>query len=757
MAITKTTETDAPSSTGGQQPASARGWALPLGVLIAGMFMAILDISVVNVALPTIQSEFGATTSDVQWVITGYSLAEGVVVPATAWFGDRFGLSRVYTVALVGFTGGSVLCGLAWSMDALVIFRIVQGLLGGILPAIVLSILLRIVPPERFGTALGLYGLGAVFAPAVGPAVGGYLVEYVNWRLIFFINVPIGILGAIAAIVVLPRFPKQLGRRFDFLGFVTAAGGLFALLLAVSKGEDWSWTSYRILGLITIGALSLALFVVIELEVDAPLLDLRVFRYWAFTHSMLLIVLLSGGLLSVVFLVPQFLQQGQGLGAFNTGLLLLPPALVMAVLMPISGRIYDRFGPRWPATIGLAIAAAATYQLRTITLDTPWGETAWVLVLHYAGLGIGMMPIFSAGLAVIPAALASDASAVNNVLQRTAAAFAVAGFTAILTFEQAQMMAGRGALLPATTPTPHLGPPGTPDWLGLYAVYQQTHQHVFVGAIGNLSLLVAGLYALCALGALLLRSGRAPVAPPGLSPSATQATSPAPANANVGPVQHDAVERDSVSCTATGNGSLPQQPDQLIPRSTLLPGTPDQPCRGEGAEGAEQITATGSTAADPPAPSTEAADEKPLVDAKTAHHTSDQTTGRQDHPTAATVQSTSDHLNARPKLTPSSTIVGITRNHSAHRRPDQQTRARGHTNGQKATLGPRQVELVQQMFDDFDKSGKRRYTIQQIADAFGVTPAELRELGVGLQRIPRRSAASTAGGKEEPSKAGLSR
>ncbi|MGH3669373.1 MAG: MFS transporter, partial [Pseudonocardiaceae bacterium] len=168
-------------------------------VLVVGMFMSVLDLSIVNVAIPTIQNDFGVTTDDVQWVVTGYALALGVVVPATAWLGDRFGLSRVYTLALLAFAAGSALCGLAWDLNSLVAFRIVQAVPGGILPVITLSILYRIVPRERLGAAMGMYGLGVVFAPAVGPTLGGYLVEYVNWRLIFYINVPIGILGAVAA------------------------------------------------------------------------------------------------------------------------------------------------------------------------------------------------------------------------------------------------------------------------------------------------------------------------------------------------------------------------------------------------------------------------------------------------------------------------------------------------------------------------------------------------------------------------------
>ena len=310
------------------------GWGLPLMVLIIGMFMSVLDTSIVNVAIPTIQTEFGGTTDDVQWVVTGYTLTLGVVVPITAWLGDRVGLKRLYNLALLAFAAGSALCGLAGNLNMLVIFRIIQAIPGGILPVITLSILLRVVPRERLGAAMGLYGLGIVFAPGVGPVLGGYLVEYVNWRLIFYINVPIGILGAVAAALVLPRFPRVTGRRFDVLGFLTVGGALFALLLATSEGESWGWGSYRILGLIGYGVLSLALFVVIELEVSDPLLDIRIFRYWPYTNSLLLIAVLMIVMYGVLFYIPQFLQEAQGWGAFDAGLTLLPQALVMAVLMP---------------------------------------------------------------------------------------------------------------------------------------------------------------------------------------------------------------------------------------------------------------------------------------------------------------------------------------------------------------------------------------------------------------------------------------
>src|SRR5947209_10012333 len=226
-------------------PASRVWWGAPLAVLIVGMFMSILDTSIVNVAIPTMQNDFGTTPQNIQWISTAYTLCLGVVVPASAWLGDRVGLKRIYLTSLIGFSVASALCGLAWGLNSMIVFRILQAIPGGIIPVTCLTALYRVVPKEKIGTAMGLYGLGLVVAPAVGPTLGGYLVEYVSWRLIFFINVPVGILGALAALAVLPTFTRPAARPLDIPGFASIATGLFALLLAVSEGTDWGWSSYR--------------------------------------------------------------------------------------------------------------------------------------------------------------------------------------------------------------------------------------------------------------------------------------------------------------------------------------------------------------------------------------------------------------------------------------------------------------------------------------------------------------------------------
>ena len=473
------------------------------------MFMSILDTSIVNVAIPTIQNAFGTTTDEIQWIATSYTLALGVVVPVSSWLSDRFGMKRTYNVSLLLFAAGSALCGLAWNLESMVIFRIIQALPGGILPVVCLSMVYRIVPREKIGQAMGMYGLGIIVAPAIGPTLGGYLVEYVDWRLIFFINVPVGILGAIAAIVVLPNFPAVKSRRFDVLGFLTIAGGLFALLLALSEGQSWGWTSYRILILLATGALLLALFVVIELEVEHPLLDVRVFRYWPYTNSLLLISVLMVGLFATLFYIPLFLQQAQGLGAFDAGLLLLPQALVMAVLMPIAGRLYDKIGPRWPAVIGLLAVSGGTYALHNMSLDISRGEIAALLALRAAGMGLAMMPVMTAGVAAVPMARVGAASAFNNVVQRSAAALGLAVLTAIMTTQRAQMLSDRTALVGSDTPMPSLVPGPAGEVVGMYATYQQTQTQVFVAALDQLMTITAVITLVGVALAFLLRSGPA--------------------------------------------------------------------------------------------------------------------------------------------------------------------------------------------------------------------------------------------------------
>jgi EmrB/QacA subfamily drug resistance transporter len=488
-------------------PSPPAKWGLPLAVLVVGMFMSVLDTSIINVAIPTMQNDFAVSTDDIQWVSTSYTLALGVVVPASAWLGERIGLKRLYLITLFGFSAFSALCGMAGGLNSMIMFRILQAIPGGIIPVTCLTMLYRMVPKEKIGAAMGMYGLGIVVAPAVGPTLGGYLVDTFNWRLIFFVNVPVGLLGAAAALMVLPRLPGSPGRRFDLPGFVCIATGAFALLLAVSEGSSWGWTSYPILILSAGGINLIALFVIIELQVDQPLIDVRILRYWPFVNSLLLVTALSIGLFAMLFFLPVFLQEGQQITAFNAGLYLLPESLIMAVMMPISGLLFDKIGPRWLAAVGLTIAAYGSWLLTRINADITHAEVVWWTCVRGLGNGMAMMPIMTAGLSALPARYTNSGSALNTMVQRMSAAFGLAALNALATAQQAQFMADRSTLLsgvganvdPRILTMEQNGP------AGLIPLWQELTVQVQAQAYSNGFLIAGACTLLGAVLALLLR------------------------------------------------------------------------------------------------------------------------------------------------------------------------------------------------------------------------------------------------------------
>ena len=505
--------------------AAGKGWLVPLLVLIVGMFMSVLDTTIVNVAIPTMQRDFGASTDDIEWIVTAYTLALGIVVPLCGWLGDRLGATRVYLISLVGFSVASALCGLAWDLNSMIVFRILQAIPGGVIPVVSMTMLYVIVPREKMGAAMGLYGLGVIFGPAIGPTLGGYLVEYVDWRLIFFINAPIGVLGAVAGLILLPKLGATSTRRMDWWGFLTIGFGLFALLLAFSEGQSWGWTGYRVLILITAGVLSLALFVVIELESDAPLIDLRVFKIWAFTNSLLLISILMIGLNAILFYLPLFMQTTQGIQPLRTGLILLPEALAMALIMPFAGQLYDKFGPRWPAVIGLAIACWGGFLLCGINPNMSDGDVILWTVVRAAGNGLAMMPIMTAGLAAIPAEYTSSGSPVNNIAQRVSGSLGLAVMTVLATNQQNQLMADRSALITANSGLPEVQQLTQQGPAGLYGYYLQLQGHVTGQAYSNMFLVCALLTVVGLFLAFFMKKPADPAEQPAMTERSDQETS----------------------------------------------------------------------------------------------------------------------------------------------------------------------------------------------------------------------------------------
>jgi EmrB/QacA subfamily drug resistance transporter len=456
------------------------------------------------------QTALNASVDNIEWVVTGYTLVLGIIVPLSGWLGLRIGLTRLYVISMIGFAAGSALCGLAWSLDSMIAFRVLQAIPGGVLPVVTMTLLYQIVPPAKIGSAMGLYGLGVVVAPAIGPTLGGALVEYFDWRLIFFINVPVGILGTVLAVMFFPQIRPTTWPKLDILGFFAIAYALFAMLLAFSEGQDWGWTGYRVLGLLISSAFSLALFVVIENEVENPLIDLRVFKSFAFSLSLVLIGITITGLFSGLYFLPQFLQQVQGMQELDSGLVLLPASLLLVVLMPIAGRLFDLVGPRYPVMAGLALLAFGSYLMAHLTVDTPRGDIEWWLTVRNMGVGLCMMPIMAAGTSSLPKFLTSAGSSMTNVMQRVASSVAIAVFGSMNASAGAQIMGDRSALIGAdpyasSQLAGSAGSQASGEFLG---TYQSLNQQVITETYANGFYIVAVLGVVGMVLAAFMRSGR---------------------------------------------------------------------------------------------------------------------------------------------------------------------------------------------------------------------------------------------------------
>ncbi|WP_051341725.1 MDR family MFS transporter [Pseudonocardia spinosispora] len=490
--------------------ATTTNWLTPLLVLMVGSFLPPMDSSIVNVAISYIQKDLGGGADDVAWVSTAYSLGLAVFVPTSNWLANRFGLTLLHRMSMIGFLVGTTLCGLAWDLDSLVVFRVLEAVPGSILPVITITMIYRIVPKNRIGAAMGIYGLGVVVAPGLGPTIGGLLVEDLSWRWVFYFKVPLGVLAVIAGLFVLPKLARGATvHRFDWWGFLTIGYGLAALVVVSSKGQKWHWDSYPVMILIVSALLSLALFAVIENEIDHPLIDLRVLRSWPFVNSLLMIGALMIGLFAMSYYLPEFLENVQGYTAGHTGMLLLPQSLVGVVLVPVVGRLYDRFGARWLAFSGLVLVALASYLLTGINVDMTREETIVWTVVRGLGTGLAFMPIMTNGLNWLPPHLVGYGGAMNNIMQRMSSALGVAAMGILLTREGAQLSASAGSLQ-TTSALPQFQ---HADQLTLLGLYQQTQAHVQATADADMFMAAAAATAVCAGLALMLRRASKRAAP----------------------------------------------------------------------------------------------------------------------------------------------------------------------------------------------------------------------------------------------------
>src|SRR5712692_3636311 len=401
-------------------------------VVVFGIFMSVLDATVVAVALPKLQAVFGATLNQIQWVVTGYLLAFAVIIPLIGYLADRFGIKRIYMTALVVFTGGSIVCGLAWNTDSLIFFRILQGLGGGGLLPLATAMIYAAFPPQERGIASATLGVPVLLAPALGPTLGGYIVQYSDWRLIFYLNVPIGIAGFLMALFLLRERRSPNPGRFDLPGFVFSTIGFGMLLYGITDSTTDGWGSSTVLFFVTCGIVSLLGFIYIELTSEVPLLDLRLFKDWSFLSGNMITWIMQISFFGALFLVSLFLQEVRGLGPFETGLWLLPEALVTVVILPIGGILMDRIGGKWIILVGVTALALASFGLAHLNLYTTYLGLQSVLVIRSVALAFTLQPATVVALYNVPPNALPRASSLFRVLGQVAGTFGTAILTTYL-------------------------------------------------------------------------------------------------------------------------------------------------------------------------------------------------------------------------------------------------------------------------------------------------------------------------------------
>ncbi|MFC6650797.1 MDR family MFS transporter [Paenibacillus rhizoplanae] len=399
---------------------------LPILLAVAsGMFLVILDSTIMNVAVPKLVSAFDTNLSTIQWVITAYTLSLSAVIPLAGWFSDRFSPKRMFMTSIVLFVLASVLCAMATTPEQLIFFRIVQGLGGGMVAPIGIATVFMVAPPDKRGSVMGILGIPMLLAPILGPLLSGWLIEYINWHWIFFINVPVGVLALLMAWRYLPASGAKLSNKLDVTGVLLAPVAFTSIVFAVHQAGEKGWSNLWTLAPLAGGLVILAVFIWNELRQKHPLLELRVFRSPTFVHGISVAWLNQIALFGSILLFPLYLQQVRGLTPLEAGLYVIPQALLSTVGINVGGRLFDRFGVRPVAIMGILSLCGSLLALTQIDAQT--SSLYIICSFAFAGLGQGltMMQINTHVLRSAPKELISRVTPITTSAQQIMSSFGV--------------------------------------------------------------------------------------------------------------------------------------------------------------------------------------------------------------------------------------------------------------------------------------------------------------------------------------------
>jgi EmrB/QacA subfamily drug resistance transporter len=421
-------------------------------VFVTGLFMDLLDTTIVNVALPRFGEVFGASPTTLEWVVTGYLLSLAVWIPASGWLGDRFGTKKIFLFALAAFTLGSALCGASNSIGMLIAFRVLQGIGGGMLTPVGTAMLFRAFPPHERAQASAVLVVPVAIAPAVGPVLGGFLVDRLSWRWIFYVNVPIGIASFLFALAFLHEGREENPGRFDIWGFILSAAGLPLLLYGLAEAPSRGWTSTVVLVTGLGGLVLLALLVVVETRHPEPMLTFRLFRDRMFRTSAIVNFASSAAFVGLIFLLPLFLQGPKGLSATSSGLTTFPQAIGLILMSRLSSRLFKTMGPRRMMMIGTAGAAIATGLFHFVGIGTNDWWIRGIMFFRGAAFSFALIPIQAATFANISREDSGRASSLFNTNRQVASSLGVAILATVLADRTNAHLARAMTSLPANAP-----------------------------------------------------------------------------------------------------------------------------------------------------------------------------------------------------------------------------------------------------------------------------------------------------------------
>jgi EmrB/QacA subfamily drug resistance transporter len=421
-----------------------------VGIVFAfGMFMNLLDTTIVNVALPTFARDFSASATTIEWVVTAYLLALAVFIPVSGWVGDRFGTKRTFMVALAAFTIGSLLCALSQNIHELIAFRVLQGMGGGMLMPVGMAMVFRAFTPAERAQAGALVSIPTAIAPAAGPVLGGYLVEYQSWHWIFLINIPIGVLAILFSGLVLREERQPRPGRLDVPGFALSSAGLAILMYGLAEGGTRGLDDTRVILTVITGLVLLAVFAFVELRTEQPLLDLRLFRDPLFRAVSILWIPAQAAFVGALFLVPLLLQLEMGFTPLESGLATFPQAVGIGLIAPVMGKAYPRFGPRWLIIAGMIGLLLTTLAFLRVDLQTGEWSIRLIMLLRGMSFGLVMIPASTAAYVSIAPRDTGRATAIGSAIPYVGSSLGVAVMATVLT---RRLIAHQATLLnPATS------------------------------------------------------------------------------------------------------------------------------------------------------------------------------------------------------------------------------------------------------------------------------------------------------------------